>query len=269
LWVEITTLAYLFLIAHQYNNFLALIHFSHSYTSRIARIVVRNKTPFTFYFLVQHSFLNFVLWVDGDMCLDPQDYWLGVLEPGEGREIFNVNYKTGFLAGMFSGSNLWTVNGIKLIQEESELNHLIFFIFLGQFSDFTLVVNNQASNQNQTYYYKKLQQYQSNVGHCFKKHSLRAEDDGKTTYIIVMDSKVEINSPSGTTTTSFDELGTFTSWIKKQLATPRKPINIKGGIATPRKPIDIKGGIATPRRLIDIKGFIETLRKFNIKRGKK
>ena len=66
------------------------------------------------------------------------------------------------------------------------------------------------------------------MGNCFKKHSLRAEDDGVTTYIIIMDSDVEIISPSGTTSTSFDEIGTFKTWIKELMSRPPSGGDIKG-----------------------------------------
>ena len=197
---------------------LAIVHCGLSYTNRSARIVVRNKTPYTFLFLVQHAFANWVDWTSNpNNCQSlTQDYWIGVLKPGEGSEVFNASYRTGFLAGFFSGSNLWSVHGRKLIEDESK------------FSDFAHTIHNTTSNQNQTHYYNTLQYYQTNAGGCFKKHSLRAEDDGATTYIVILNSEIEIISPSGTTKTSFNEVGTFNTWVKG-LLTKSSALSKKSG----------------------------------------
>lgn len=145
-------------------------------TRRWAKIVLENRTGSYFKLQVLHEYTGEQTDDSGTIHFAPDDK----------KTVFEkVYFNTGFFT---TGVDNWKVHGTRLIEvsPESTVKEFLF----GKFFIDGLP-------------------YHSNHGAFaqWKKHTLRAEDDGQETVIKVFPTEVQFISPSGRSVTSFDTLG--------------------------------------------------------------
>ncbi|PIC53082.1 hypothetical protein B9Z55_002931 [Caenorhabditis nigoni] len=146
------------------------------YTRRWAKIVVENCTGSHFKIQVLHEYT-------GEQT-NNSGYKL--FKPDEKITVFEqVYYNTGFFT---TGVDNWKVHGTRLIEVSPE---------------------NKWTEKIAGKFFIDGLPYATGHGAFakWKKHTLRAEDDGKETIIKVYQTEVQFISPSGRSTTTFNTLG--------------------------------------------------------------
>lgn len=145
-------------------------------TRRWAKIVVENRTGSHFKIQVLHEYTGEQTNDSGYIDFKPDDR-ITVFE--------KIYYNTGFFT---TGVDNWKVHGTKLIQVETE--GTIARNIFGKF-----FVDGLPYSTGHGAFAK------------WKKHTLRADDDGQETVIKVFQTEVQFISPSGRSVTTFNTLG--------------------------------------------------------------
>ncbi|CAL2028020.1 unnamed protein product [Caenorhabditis brenneri] len=145
-------------------------------TRRWSKVILENRTGSYFRFQVLHEYT-------GEQTDDS-----GYIEfqPNDKKTVFEkVYYNTGIFT---TGVDNWKVHGTRLIEVGGENGKGIPL-----FGKFFIDGLPYATGHG--------------LGASWKKHTLRAEDDGQETIIRVFQTEVQFISPSGRSTTTFNTLG--------------------------------------------------------------